>query len=54
MFQRVTPYLFYYFARFSAIPFSRYRIIQGMHFNSPSLHHPPSLRLWAEHCDESW
>ena len=18
------------------------------------LHHPPSLRLWAEHCDGSW
>ncbi|PPT09832.1 hypothetical protein CKA32_004523 [Geitlerinema sp. FC II] len=27
-------------ARFGAIPFSRYRIVQGTHLNSPPLHHP--------------
>ncbi|PPT06262.1 hypothetical protein CKA32_005887 [Geitlerinema sp. FC II] len=26
-----------------AIPFSRYRIVRGMHRNSPPLHHQPSL-----------
>ncbi|PPT10871.1 hypothetical protein CKA32_004202 [Geitlerinema sp. FC II] len=30
-------------ARFGAIPFSRYRIVQGTHLNSPPLHHQPSL-----------
>ncbi|PPT08521.1 Molybdopterin biosynthesis protein MoeB [Geitlerinema sp. FC II] len=27
-------------ARFGAIPFSPYRIVQGTHLNSPPLHHP--------------
>ncbi|PPT05357.1 Molybdopterin biosynthesis protein MoeB [Geitlerinema sp. FC II] len=30
-------------ARFGAISFSRYRIVQGTHLNSPPLHHQPSL-----------
>ncbi|PPT09370.1 hypothetical protein CKA32_002120 [Geitlerinema sp. FC II] len=40
VFSVLPPYQLYLIARFGAIPFSRYRIVQGTHLNSPPLHHP--------------
>ncbi len=40
VFSVLPPYQLYLMARFGAIPFSRYRIVQGTHLNSPPLHHP--------------
>ncbi len=43
VFSVLPPYQLYLMARFGAIPFSRSRIVQGTHINSPPLHHQPSL-----------
>ncbi|PPT10516.1 hypothetical protein CKA32_003734 [Geitlerinema sp. FC II] len=43
VFSVLPPYQLYLIARFGAISFSRYRIVQGTHLNSPPLHHQPSL-----------
>ncbi|PPT10052.1 Molybdopterin biosynthesis protein MoeB [Geitlerinema sp. FC II] len=40
VFSVLPPYQLYLIARFGTIPFSRYRIVQGTHLNSPPLHHP--------------
>ncbi|PPT10211.1 hypothetical protein CKA32_005335 [Geitlerinema sp. FC II] len=40
VFSVLPPYQLYLIARFGAIPFSRSRIVQGTHLNSPPLHHP--------------